>query len=56
MGGSVITEDTKGENRHSQWKGELKYELNGKKLSVTNILSGYMDFDKSWSSTLTNND
>lgn len=54
MGGSVITEDTKGENRHSQWKGELKYELNGKKLFVTNILSGYMDFDKSWGSTLTN--
>lgn len=54
MGGSVITEDSKGENRHSQWKGELKYELNGKKLFVTNVLSGYIDFDKSWASTLTN--
>lgn len=54
MGGSVITEDTKGENRHSQWKGELKYELNGKRLFVTNVLSGYIDLDKSWASTLTN--
>ena len=54
MGGSVITEDTKGENKHSQWKGELKYELNGKKLFLTNVLSGYIDFDKSWASTLTN--
>lgn len=54
MGGSVITEDSKGENRHSQWKGELKYELNCKKKFVTNVLSGYMDFDKSWATTQTN--
>ncbi len=54
MGGSVIIEDTKGENRHSQWKGEMKYELNGRHLFVTNVLSGYMDFDKSWASTQTN--
>jgi hypothetical protein len=54
MGGAVITEDANGENRHSQWKGELKYERNGAKLFVVNVLSGYMDFDKSWASTLTN--
>lgn len=54
LGGTAIVEDARGENRHSQWKGELKYELNSKKMYVTNVLSGYMDFDKSWASTLTN--
>lgn len=54
MGGTVITEEARGEDRQSQWKGELKYERNGQKLFVTNVLSGYIDFDKSWATTLTN--
>ena len=54
MGGAIITEEANGENRQSQWKGELKYERNGEKLFVTNVLSGYMDFDKSWATTYTN--
>lgn len=54
MGGTSIIENANGERRSSQWKGEMKYERNGSKLFVTNVLSGYMDFDKSWASTLTN--
>ena len=54
MGGIIITEDAKGESQKSQWKGELKYEYNGSQRFVTNVLSGYIDFNKSWASTLTN--
>lgn len=54
MGGTTIVEEAKGESRTSQWKGELKYERNGKDLFLTNVASGYIDFDKSWANTLTN--
>lgn len=54
MGGTVITEDAKGETTASQWKGELKYERNGKDLFLSNVVSGYIDFDKSWANTMTN--
>ena len=55
MGGVTITEDAKGETRNSQWKGEMKYEYNSNQQFITNVLSGYIDFNKGWASTLTNN-
>lgn len=54
MGGIIITEDANGEMQKSQWKGEMKYEYNGSQQFLTNVLSGYIDFNKSWASTLTN--
>jgi len=54
MGGTVIIEDAEGERNSSEWKGELKYEKNGSKLFVTNVVSGYVDFNKGWAETWLN--
>ena len=54
LGGTAIVENARGESRTSEWKGELKYERNGKDVFLTNVVSGYIDFDKSWANTLTN--
>lgn len=54
MGGDIITEDAQGERNSSEWKGELKYEKNGSKLFVTNVVSGYIDFNKGWAETMLN--
>lgn len=54
LGGQVITEDDRGEQNSSEWRGELKYERNGRGIYLTNSLSGHIDFNKSWAQTLLN--
>ena len=56
LGGIVIQETAQGEKNSSEWKGELKYEKNGKNIFVKNTLGGYIDFNKEWAQTMMNGD
>lgn len=54
LGGIIIQETAQGEKKSSEWKGELKYEKNGKNVFVKNTLAGYIDFNKEWAQTIMN--
>lgn len=54
LGSTIVKENASGLSKSSEWKGEVKYEKNGSKWFVSNVLSGYMDFDKSMAQTQVN--
>ena len=49
---SVISEQQQRTARQDQWNAELQYFLNASKVHVQNILSGYIDFDKGYGTSL----
>lgn len=54
MGGTIINEETHGKRNSSEWKGQLKYEKNDTSLFVSQVLSGYIDFNRSRGETFLN--
>ncbi len=51
----VIIEDIQQTGRRSEWNAEMKYEMNGSTAFLTNVLSGYMDFNKGYGTSMLNN-
>lgn len=51
---SIISEQQNRTARQDQWNAELQYFLNASKVNVQNILSGYIDFDKGYGTSLLN--
>lgn len=53
-GQAVIREEQQRTARQDQWNAELQYHLNASKVNIQNTLSGYVDFDKGYGTTLLN--
>ncbi len=51
---AVITEEQNRTGRQDQWNAELQYHLNASKMNIQNTLSGYVDFDKGYGTSLLN--
>lgn len=51
-GQTVMVEDKSLTGKTSQWNADMSYEYNGSKAHVENSLSGHIDFDKGYGSTL----
>lgn len=51
---SVIVDDTQGQSRRNEWRGELNYRANRNNFYLNNDFKGYVDFNDSEGSSLLN--
>ena len=50
----LITEEQSRTARQDQWNAEVQYHLNASKANIRNTLTGYVDFDKGYGTSLLN--